>query len=220
MGVGKQIKKILEEKGVTIKDLSLMSGISLNTLYSITKRDSNNISKDVLERLTMTLDVPAKVLFGFNEIIPPELIEKTIDEAYIVNTPDGLLLDIVSKCQMLNSDGRLKCYEFLKELSKNPKFFEVSENFDTTVYQIFRNAICNELLEMKESTMISEEDYLRAYYTEMSILHLPYLIDEDFNELNEEERMRTLEILEIAKLRLKPRIDSGEIIDPYKREDN
>ena len=37
MGVGIRLKNILDEKNITLKDLSLISGVSLNTLYGITK---------------------------------------------------------------------------------------------------------------------------------------------------------------------------------------
>ena len=40
MGVGFRLKLALREKKMTIKELSEETGVSLNTLYSITKRDT------------------------------------------------------------------------------------------------------------------------------------------------------------------------------------
>ena len=40
MGLGLKLKELLKERNMTIKELSALSGVSLNTLYSITKRDN------------------------------------------------------------------------------------------------------------------------------------------------------------------------------------
>ena len=58
MGVGIRIKKILREKNMTIKELSDKSGVSLNTLYSITKRDSKRIDNIILQKICAALDIP------------------------------------------------------------------------------------------------------------------------------------------------------------------
>ena len=58
MGVGIQLKKILREKHITIKKLSEISGVSLNSLYSITKRDSSHVSIGLLQKISSALDVP------------------------------------------------------------------------------------------------------------------------------------------------------------------
>lgn len=57
MGVGIRLKEILREKGMTIKQLSAQSGISLNTLYSITKRDSKRVDRIVAQCIAKTLDI-------------------------------------------------------------------------------------------------------------------------------------------------------------------
>lgn len=62
MGVGTRIKEILKEKNETIKWLSNKSGISQNTLYSITKRDSKRIDITTLEAIAIALEVPIKDL--------------------------------------------------------------------------------------------------------------------------------------------------------------
>lgn len=57
MGYGIKIKEILRNKGLTIKQLSEMSGIPLNTLYSITKRDSKRVDSVILHRISKALGV-------------------------------------------------------------------------------------------------------------------------------------------------------------------
>lgn len=59
VGIGKRIKLALHEEGLTIKTLSEQSGISINTLYSITKRDSARIDSITLDKIAEALDLPA-----------------------------------------------------------------------------------------------------------------------------------------------------------------
>lgn len=63
MGIGTKIKKLLKAKKKTIKWLSQVSGVSINTLYSITKRDSVYVSMAILEKLAGALEVPVNSLF-------------------------------------------------------------------------------------------------------------------------------------------------------------
>lgn len=60
MALGKRLKSILEEKGITILELSQITGISKNTLYAITKRDNDTMKyenfKKIADALNMTPD--------------------------------------------------------------------------------------------------------------------------------------------------------------------
>ena len=57
MGLGLKLKELLKERNMTIKELSALSGVSLNTLYSITKRDNNLARYDIIEKLAGALEV-------------------------------------------------------------------------------------------------------------------------------------------------------------------
>lgn len=61
MGVGTRLKQILNDKNVTIKELSLMSGVSINTLYGITKRDNSTIKRDILIPISDVLGLPPSI---------------------------------------------------------------------------------------------------------------------------------------------------------------
>ena len=63
MGVGIRLKSILRDKKMTIKQLSEKSGIPLNTLYSITKRDSLRVDRVILERISKALNVDTYDLY-------------------------------------------------------------------------------------------------------------------------------------------------------------
>ena len=57
MGYGSNLKKILDEKGMTIKDLSRKTGIAATTLYSIVQRDTS-VRYDSAIKIAGILDIP------------------------------------------------------------------------------------------------------------------------------------------------------------------
>ena len=63
MGVGMQLKSILRDNNMTIKELSEKTGIPINTLYSITKRDSLRVDRVILERISKALNVDTYDLY-------------------------------------------------------------------------------------------------------------------------------------------------------------
>lgn len=56
MKTGSAIKSLLAIRGLTIKELAEKAGISVNTLYSITKRDTVNIYSDNLQKILKALE--------------------------------------------------------------------------------------------------------------------------------------------------------------------
>lgn len=62
MGVGLRIKQILRGRGMTIKQLAEETGVSRNTLYSITKRDSERVDRALLQKIADALRVDAATL--------------------------------------------------------------------------------------------------------------------------------------------------------------
>ena len=57
MGYGIKIKKLIKDKHTSIKELADASGISLNTLYSITKRDSEKVDISILLKIASCLEI-------------------------------------------------------------------------------------------------------------------------------------------------------------------
>lgn len=55
MGIGKQLKAILKKRNMSIAFLSKLSGISVNTLYSITKKDPSSINTSTLQSIAAAL---------------------------------------------------------------------------------------------------------------------------------------------------------------------
>lgn len=75
MGTGAIIKAILKEQKKTIKQLAAESGVSLNTLYSITKRDSSAVTYPVLKKVAAALGVPIE------NLLPDDSREKALSMA-------------------------------------------------------------------------------------------------------------------------------------------
>ena len=53
---------------MTIKQLSEITGISINTLYSITKRDTETPDIEILKKISAALDVPLESIAPFEQV--------------------------------------------------------------------------------------------------------------------------------------------------------
>lgn len=74
MGIGTTIKELLHNKHKTVRWLSETTGISIHTLYSVTKRDSKTMSDEYVIRIAEALEVDTDVLTG-NTIIQRKRLE-------------------------------------------------------------------------------------------------------------------------------------------------
>lgn len=64
MALGKQLNKILIYRGVSIKNLSIKTGIPEATLASLCRRDSTSTKDSILRKLAQALHVPLSYFFG------------------------------------------------------------------------------------------------------------------------------------------------------------
>lgn len=60
MGIGQYLKELITSKGISLKELSRISGVSVNTLYSITQKDPKTITNKTAQLLSKALDVPVE----------------------------------------------------------------------------------------------------------------------------------------------------------------
>lgn len=102
MGLGKNLKEILKQKNMTIKDLSEKTGISANTLYSITKRDGKTARFDIVDKIITALDIPPNLL----------LDEEDISTEFVIDGMTSIFIDRINSA--LNSEH----VSHLAELSK------------------------------------------------------------------------------------------------------
>ena len=87
MGIGLQIKRILKDKGMTIKDVYEISGISINSLYSITKRDPDMVNMETLKKISEALQININELINYSVIGTHEEIKENVEK----NNLEGLL---------------------------------------------------------------------------------------------------------------------------------
>ena len=84
MGDGKKLKEILDSKGINVRELSRMTGISHSSIYTSINRDSN-IRFDYALRIANALDIDVNEICSAS----PFSGEVTEDEIY-PTFPDGI----------------------------------------------------------------------------------------------------------------------------------
>lgn len=96
MGIGLRLKEVLRDRKMTIKQLSELSGVSHNTLYSITKRDSERIDPILLEKIAAALRVSTGSLLGGGSQIKYKIKQwKSRKDAHLDMAIDAELLQTV-----------------------------------------------------------------------------------------------------------------------------
>ena len=113
MGVGKNIKRILAEKEMSIKELHEISGISLNTLYSITKRDSTSINPEILASIAKALNVTVDVEQLRSDVRLQEEVQNAFGKSAV---------DLLNNFDQLNAEGQTKASDYVSDLTKLPKY--------------------------------------------------------------------------------------------------
>ena len=109
MGVGVRLKRILSQRNMTIKELSELSGISINTLYSITKRDSKRVDYYTIGLISRSLKINPNELLS--DPYPPEI--ESIHKK--VKMQSNRLKFALS---MLNFDGKEKVIQYAEDIGK------------------------------------------------------------------------------------------------------
>lgn len=127
MGVGLRIKLILREKKMTIKELANFSGVPVNTLYSITKRDSCNVNSLILADIAKTLELSD----NFFNAKPPFANLDFLDDYKAV------ILENLEKNGKFSWNGRsvvdVGNYEFWKAISDNVLSINANLNGDLDI---------------------------------------------------------------------------------------
>lgn len=121
MGIGTNIKRLLAAKKMTIKDLSKKTGIPVNTLYSITRRDSESTKSDYLSRISAALGV------GVDEIVSIPAVQ-VVTGLGVLSNPEadipGYLAkpttpgDIADVAAEISQESRKRLMEYALELAE------------------------------------------------------------------------------------------------------
>lgn len=99
MGYGKNLKNILDDKGMTVKELARKAGIAPTTLYSIIQRDAA-IRFDTALRISNILDIPINSICKDNPYDDMETLPK------LPSDKDRLMVSLEKKAYF--SDRTLK----------------------------------------------------------------------------------------------------------------
>ena len=206
MGVGIRLKNILDEKNITLKDLSLISGVSLNTLYGITKRDNDTIKSDILTKIAGSLNVPPQYILGLDGYAPQwtdEELESFPDG--FIDTKDGLLNEILKISRNLTTEGRIKCLDFLKSIENN----NLDSNFisEEEKYHEWDMTRLKEISKMHDEGIVSDLDYQKLNLMLSKKLYIPYLEDDEY----EKESQKLRDYIRKAEERLTPEIRDNKI---------
>jgi transcriptional regulator with XRE-family HTH domain len=79
MGYGKKLKEILDDKGMTVKELCRQTGNAPTTIYSIIQKDTN-IRFDTALRIANVLNIPVSTLCDDIPYIKGETLPGLIDK--------------------------------------------------------------------------------------------------------------------------------------------
>lgn len=120
MGLGKNLKKLIDLKGMNVNELSVKSGVSPQTLYAIIKRDNNKIDTQILMKLAVALDVPSEDILSFNERY--EIPSKDSMDYIIGNVESATAIGILDDLQLLNDEGKKEASKRVSELTEIKKY--------------------------------------------------------------------------------------------------
>lgn len=129
MGVGLRLKEISKQKGITIKYISEKTGIPVNTLYSIIKRDSARVSTETIQAIAEVLQVHPARLISYSVHDPEKYSREELNELdttawlfYQDAEIEELAQPLLTAFYMLNSSGMQKAIERVQELTEIPKY--------------------------------------------------------------------------------------------------
>ena len=139
MGIGSRIDAIRKEKKLSLRKLSIDSGIPYSTLYSAVKRDSTGIDFETLKKIAAVLDVPWYTLISDNSDKQAEMIEtdnlisKMHDShsKFMQELPNLFNVDmfrevelekLVKDYEALNEEGQQVAVERVHELTEIPRY--------------------------------------------------------------------------------------------------
>ena len=146
MGIGARIKEILKQKNKTILWLAEKSGVSKNTLYTITKRDNTNIRHENLTKIADALEVSVEDLLkhdGDNDINNSKT--KDVTTLFISRKSIDAYNKLVE--EIANSEKIKKEIEaFLTERLSKDYIFE-NEQLNETTMELYATSAAKYILE-------------------------------------------------------------------------
>ena len=117
--VGRNIKRIRKEKGITQKELGKMLNISQAAIGQFESNKSNP-KIETLEKIADCLSVPvAELLFAENDSVYDEMTPEELElshEIHGVSLTEGPILEVIGSFMKLNEKGQQKVADYAKDL--------------------------------------------------------------------------------------------------------
>lgn len=119
MGIGINLKQILKEKKLTVRELSKRSGVSENTLYAIIKRDNKKIDSFILGQLVSSLNIDIEDLITNKQ----QLITTSSKSKEILNesSNNDTYSSLINSFLELDSNTQKQVIDFMKFLKNQTK---------------------------------------------------------------------------------------------------
>ena len=109
MGFGTVLKDLLNKKDLTIKELAEKSGLSVNTLYGITKNDNAMVRNETLQKIADALGVSVGDMIS----LLAQDVERQEQEFYQARR----LLEQAQRLEVIQRNCYMQIREALKELT-------------------------------------------------------------------------------------------------------
>lgn len=110
-----------------ISQLAEISGVKINTLYSITKRDSVNVNSEVLTAIATALDIsPFDLTVDVEQLRSDVKLQEEIEKAFGENG-----LELLNDYSLLNSAGKSKANDYVADLVTHPKYCKKEKSATT-----------------------------------------------------------------------------------------
>ena len=108
MGVGMTMKILLRDRNMTIRDLATAADVPANTLYSITRRDSQRVDPVILQRVATALGVSVADL-SLRTPSSPASTESLFD-------------NMLALWGSINTSGRRRVLAYMRDISEVDKY--------------------------------------------------------------------------------------------------
>jgi len=125
MGNGAKLKKILDEKGVRVSELSKATGIPPTTLYGIIKRDNKKIDSSMAMKIAdaLSMDLPELIAYLDSDFLEKYSIPAEGSAKYDFSPgADKLIIDTIRNMEQLNDLGKEEAAKRVYELTLIDKY--------------------------------------------------------------------------------------------------
>lgn len=124
MGFGKRLELVLEERAMSVVELSRLTKIPASTIYSIIDRDTNSVGIDKVKKIEKALKAtPGGVLYNMLYGIEPGEEEiSTRQQDFFTMSDDNRQFCLDEKYDLLNTKGQVKVIEYAEDLTKIPEY--------------------------------------------------------------------------------------------------